>query len=86
MKMKAIGTVIQKLGKPLAIFQVKPELLDDPEATVQYRDQLRKSFTKIPIILICLKNGQIVFDGENTFIDLIQQDALDRYHWRGYDI
>ena len=84
--MKAIGTVINKSGKPLALFQVKPELLDDSEAMVQYRSQLRRAFTHIPLILICMKDGKIIFDGEQDAIQLVQNDALEHYHWRGYDI
>jgi hypothetical protein len=84
--MKAIGTVIKKYGKPLALFQVKPELLDNPEDISGYREQLRHAFTQIPIVLISLKEGQLVFEGEKEVIELIRNDAFEKYHWRGYDI
>lgn len=84
--MKAIGTVINKSGKAIAIFQVKPDVVGDPEKAKTYRERLRRTFRTVPIVLISLKDGRLVFEGDEKDIQLIKDDDMARYYWRGYQI
>ena len=82
--MDAIGTVINKNGQALAIFQVKPAVIQDAKQTSDYRSQLRRKFKHIPIILLSRIDDEIIFEGEQKDIQKIKEDDLEHYIWKRY--
>ncbi|GGH87729.1 hypothetical protein JOD43_004029 [Pullulanibacillus pueri] len=82
--MNAIGTIIKKEGQLIALFQVKPHIIAQPYEAINYRAQLRRKFSQVPIILISLIEGKIHFQGDDHYIKMIEGDALDQYSWKQY--
>ncbi|GGE48919.1 hypothetical protein GCM10011391_29690 [Pullulanibacillus camelliae] len=82
--MEAIGTILNKNGRPIAIFQVQPYVLQNKNEETHYYSQLRKTFTHIPIVLISKIENELVFAGEEQAIALVKGEPLDQLAWKRY--
>ncbi|MFC4618322.1 hypothetical protein ACFO4N_06205 [Camelliibacillus cellulosilyticus] len=84
--MKVIGTIVNKSGHPIGIFQVKPHVVEDKTAAESFRKELRTVFAQLPLVLISQIDGKIIYEGAERDVRLIKQDNPALYGWRGYEI